>query len=89
MVVFPDTSNVGDSRCAQFQIIGDEFKEADETFTINDVAENQFDSISGQSMFQVTILDDGDGKLPHIIGHIHTFTDNTTFAITLLYFQGL
>ena len=66
-IVFPDTSVVTDSLCAQFQLIGDDFKEADETFTINVEAENRFDIISEPSQFQVTILDDGDCKSSSVI----------------------
>ena len=47
-------------RCSQYQIVGDDFKEVDETFTINVVAENRYDLIRGPSNTVVTIESDQD-----------------------------
>lgn len=46
--------------CLQFEIVGDVYKEADETFTITVEAEYRFDIISGASQVTVTIEDDND-----------------------------
>ena len=62
MVTFPSTSVVGDTVCQQYTIIGDDVREADETFTISVTAVNSVDIITGQNEISVTIMDDGDGE---------------------------
>ena len=46
--------------CLEYQIIGDDFQELDEIFTITVVAENRFDIIEGPSDISVTIENDQD-----------------------------
>ena len=49
--------------CLQFQIIGDDFKEEDETFNVLLNAENRFDMVVGDvSQIPITIEDDNDRK---------------------------
>ena len=49
--------------CLQFQIIGDDFKEADETFNVLLNTENRFDIVVGDvSQIPITIEDDMDRK---------------------------
>ena len=62
MLTFPATSEVGDTVCQQYTIIGDHVKEADETFTISVTAVNSVDIITNQEVISVTITDDGDGE---------------------------
>ena len=59
-ITFPPRSVPPCERCLQYQIVGDDFKEVDETFTINVVAENRFDFIQGPSNILVTIQNDQD-----------------------------
>jgi len=60
-LTFPATSEVGDTVCQQYTIIGDNVREADETFTISVTAVNSVDIITNQEVVSVTITDDGDG----------------------------
>ena len=62
-ITFPPQSAPSHKRCVQYQIIGDDFKEVDETFTINVVAENRFDFIQGPSNLLVTL------KITRIVSH--------------------
>ena len=59
-ITFPPGSKLLSERCLRYQIVGDDFKEVDETFTINVVAENRFDIIRGPSNILVTIESDQD-----------------------------
>ena len=59
-ITFPPDSAVLSQRCLQYQIIGDDFLEADETFIITVVAENRFDIIEGPSNISIAILNDQD-----------------------------
>ena len=58
-LVFLSDSVVGDTRCVTYEIVGDEFKEADETLTVTLEQEND-DSISNTRQISITIEDDGD-----------------------------
>ena len=49
--------------CLQFQIIGDDFKEEDETFNVLLNTENRFDMVVGDvSQIPITIENDMDRK---------------------------
>ena len=62
-IIFPSSAAEGDSMCLQFQIIGDDFKEADETFNVLLNTENSFDIVVGDvSQIPITIEDDMDRK---------------------------
>ena len=63
MLTFPSTSVVGDTVCQQYTIIGDDVKEADETFTVSVTPANSIDIIDGADQVTVTITDDGDREL--------------------------
>ena len=59
-LVFLSDSVVGDTRCMTYEIVGDEFKEADETLNVTLEQENLDDSISNTRQISITIEDDGD-----------------------------
>ena len=61
-ITFPSTAMVNDENCVDYQIVGDDFKELDETLTIDLVGENPVDMIAGDSQVTVTIEDDQDCK---------------------------
>ena len=60
-IVFPIGTPLLTEICVQYQIVDDEFKEYDETFTIVVTPEHNFDIIVGPSEISVTIIDDMDG----------------------------
>ena len=65
--VFPSDSNVGDMQCVTFQIVGDDFKEIDETLSIIVDPEKGDDEISNPSrQISVIIEDDGDCKFQNL-----------------------
>ena len=61
-IVFPSDSTVGSEQCVEYQTIGDDIRELDETFTVNLVGENMRDNITGAAEVSVTIQDDMDGN---------------------------
>ena len=61
-LVFPSDSVVGGTRCVTYEIVGDEFKEEDETLTVTLEQENMDDTISNTRQISITIEDDGDCK---------------------------
>ena len=69
VVTFPSTSVVGDTVCQQYTIIGDDVKEADETFTVSVSPVNSIDIIDGADQVTVTIPDDGDRELWSVALH--------------------
>ena len=77
MVTFPSTSEVGDTVCQRYTIIGDDVKEADETFTVSVSPVNSIDIIDGADQVTVTIPDDGDCEL----GLAHSVLFNGTSLI--------
>ena len=62
MITFPSTAIVTDTMCVDYDIVGDDYREVDDTLTIDLAAENPVDVINGASQVSVTILDDGDGE---------------------------
>ena len=62
-IPYPSGSVLLNERCLPHHIVGDDIKEVDEIFTINVVAENIFDFISGPSNISVTIENDQDCEL--------------------------
>ena len=63
MISFPSSSMVDDVQCLEYSILGDVFKETDDTFTISVTAMNSINVISGASQVSVTIEDDNDREL--------------------------
>ena len=60
-IIFPSSAVVNDEMCLQFQIIGDDLREDNETFTVLLESENQLDMIVGDiTQIPVTILNDQD-----------------------------
>ena len=62
-IIFESTSNVGDTQCFTYQIVGDNYKEIDEELTIIVNPLKQDDTISNpSSSIPITIRNDGDCK---------------------------
>ena len=60
-IIFPSSAVVNDEMCLQFQIIGDDLREDNETFTVLLESENRLDMIVGDiTQIPVTILNDQD-----------------------------
>ena len=62
IITFPSTAIVTDMMCVDYDVVGDDYREVDDTLTIDLAAENPVDVINGASQVSVTILDDGDGE---------------------------
>lgn len=61
--MFPSSSTVGESQCVTYEIVGDDFKEIDDTLTATLVRGKSDDIISNPSPdIAITIEDDGDCK---------------------------
>jgi len=82
VVTLLSTSVVGDTVCQQYTIIGDDVKEADETFTVSVSPVNSIDIIDGADQVTVTIPDDGDCEL----GWHTVLFDGTSLIFKLVLF---
>ena len=61
-LIIPAQSTAGNIQCTMYQVLGDDIREAEETFTISFGTENENDEISAVTMVTVTIPNDGDCK---------------------------
>lgn len=73
--------------CLQFQILGDDFREDNETFTVLLESENQLDVIAGDiTQIPVTILNDEDRESHACI--VNMLLELMTFLLVQLYFKS-
>lgn len=86
-IVFPSSAAVNDEMCLQFQILGDDLREDNETFTVLLESENQLDIIVGDiSQIPVTILNDQDREShASIVNMLLELMRIITFLLAQLY----
>lgn len=53
---------MGSTACAEYTILDDDLKEANEAFHLSVTAVNSIDIINDESEVTVSIIDDGDGE---------------------------
>ena len=74
VVTFNSNSVVGSTVCATYTIIGDNFREEDESFVVLVTPVNGVDLITGADQVSVTIEDDGDCEFQlYVSKYISTF----------------
>ena len=60
--MFTSGSAVSSISCTQYIVLGDDLKEAAESFRVSVMADNNIDIIRGDTTVDITIQDNGDGE---------------------------
>ena len=94
-IVFESDSIVNETRCVEYEIIGDDFKELDETLTIDLFGDDPLDVIAGAAPISVIIENDQDckcfspsnfnitGSLSLSLPFSHSLTHSHTHSLSL------